>query len=204
MAIDLEPDMVAAGREEAAHRGIGNVIWHVGRAEDAMLAPGSVDLITIGEAFHRLDQQTLVAKVSVWLKPGGCIAILGSDGVLAGSAPWKARLSAEARLWFPSGSAQGRPGAQLGADGSERVLQRAGFAEVQSHTFVVPRDWSFDEIVGCLRSMSVRSERGLGEQSHAFKESLSKILGGGSACVSHDRLCWSYMLGRRPLRSHRT
>ena len=97
----------------------------------------------------------------------------------------------------PSGSAQARPGAELGVNGSERALQRAGFAEVQSHTFVEPRDWSFDEIVGYLRSMSVCSERALGEQSHAFKESLRKILGGGSPCVFHDRLCWSYTLGRR-------
>ena len=97
----------------------------------------------------------------------------------------------------PSGSAQARPGAELGVNGSERALQRAGFAEVQSHTFVEPRDWTFDEIVGYLRSMSVCSERALGEQSYAFKESLRKILGGGSACVFHDRLCWSYTLGRR-------
>jgi hypothetical protein len=197
MAIDLEPEMVAAGHKEAGRHGIGNVIWHVGRAEDTMLAPGSVGLITIGEAFHRLYQQTAMAKASVWLKPDRCIATLGSDRVLGGSAPRKAQLAAGARLWFPSGSARGRPGAELGVDGSERVLQRAGFAEVQSHTFVERRDWSFDEIVGYLRSMSVCSERALGEQSHAVEESLRKILGGGSGCVFHDRLCWSYTLGRR-------
>lgn len=39
-AIDLEPEMVEVGRQEAARRRIGNVSWVVGRAEDApMLWP---------------------------------------------------------------------------------------------------------------------------------------------------------------------
>jgi len=59
-AIDLELEMIEVGKQEAAHRGIGNVTWLVGRAEDLTLAPSSVDLITIGEAFHRLGQGMIV------------------------------------------------------------------------------------------------------------------------------------------------
>jgi ubiquinone/menaquinone biosynthesis C-methylase UbiE len=92
-AIDLEAEMIEAGRREAARRGVRNVQWRVGRAEEAPIAEGSVDLITIGEAFHRLDQVTIIEKALDWLKPGGCIAILGTYGILAGGEAWKETLA---------------------------------------------------------------------------------------------------------------
>ena len=56
-AVDLEPDIIAAGKDEANRLGLSNIRWTVGRAEDVEQAPGSVELVTIGEAFHRLDQR---------------------------------------------------------------------------------------------------------------------------------------------------
>jgi ubiquinone/menaquinone biosynthesis C-methylase UbiE len=53
-AIDLEPEMINVGREEARKRGIGDIRWMVGRAEEMKAETGSFELITIGEAFHRL------------------------------------------------------------------------------------------------------------------------------------------------------
>ena len=50
-ANDLEPEMIATGKAEAARRGIGNVRWSIGRAEDRAFAGASIDLVTIGEAF---------------------------------------------------------------------------------------------------------------------------------------------------------
>ncbi len=61
-AIDLEPEMIEVGKHEAARRGIGHINWLVGRAEDLELAPSSLDLITIGEAFHRLDQPVIARE----------------------------------------------------------------------------------------------------------------------------------------------
>src|SRR4051794_5269970 len=60
-AIDLEPEMMEVGQKEATQRGVKTIKWMVGRAEDLQAAPASFELITIGDAFHRLDQQ-LVAK----------------------------------------------------------------------------------------------------------------------------------------------
>jgi ubiquinone/menaquinone biosynthesis C-methylase UbiE len=59
-AIDLEIEMIEVGRREAARRGVRNVEWRVGRAEEVSIAAESVDLITIGEAFHRLDQAAII------------------------------------------------------------------------------------------------------------------------------------------------
>src|SRR5512144_2037025 len=92
VAIDLEPDMIEVGRRRAAERGIANVEWHVGRAEDLDVAPSSVDLVTIGEAFHRLEQSVIAAKAFGWLRPGGCLATLGTEGRFSGDAEWHVRI----------------------------------------------------------------------------------------------------------------
>jgi ubiquinone/menaquinone biosynthesis C-methylase UbiE len=76
-AIDLEPEMVEVGKAAAARRGVGNISWFVGRAEDLDAPPGAFDLITIGEAFHRLDQPLVTRKALGWLKPGGGLATMG-------------------------------------------------------------------------------------------------------------------------------
>jgi ubiquinone/menaquinone biosynthesis C-methylase UbiE len=114
-AIDLEAEMIEVGRREAARRGVRNVDWRVGRAEEALVAAESVDLITIGEAFHRLEQATIIEKALDWLKPGGCIANLGTYGILAGGEAWKEIVRAVARHWmakaFPVGWADALPGA---------------------------------------------------------------------------------------------
>ena len=60
-AIDLEPEMIEVGQQVATQRGVNTITWMVGKAEDVQAAPASCELITIGDAFHRLDWQ-LVAK----------------------------------------------------------------------------------------------------------------------------------------------
>lgn len=69
-AIDLEPGMIEVGQEEAKQRGATNIRWMVGRAEDVEVPLNSFELITIGEAFHRLDQRRITKRALEWLSPG--------------------------------------------------------------------------------------------------------------------------------------
>jgi 2-polyprenyl-3-methyl-5-hydroxy-6-metoxy-1,4-benzoquinol methylase len=68
-AVDLEPEMIAEARRQAGQRGVSKVRWSVGRAEDFEASAGSYELVTVGEAFHRLDQQRVAAKVSPGWRP---------------------------------------------------------------------------------------------------------------------------------------
>jgi ubiquinone/menaquinone biosynthesis C-methylase UbiE len=201
-AIDLEPEMIDVGKAEAARRGIGGVTWLVGRAEDAQLPANSLDLITIGEAFHRLDQQLIVERAREWLRPGGCIVTLGATGFLAGTEPWQKTVTDVAQRWmrrtFPTGLAAGRPGAETGPGASERVLSRAGYADVVSRDFSELRDWSLEQIVGFLASMSTCSKYALGAGFAAFEAELRSALTGEAGA---PRFCeaWrcGYTLGRK-------
>ena len=98
-AIDLEPRMVEAGRRLASERGIANVRWLTGRAEDLEAPPGYFDLITIGEAFHRLDQKLIAEKCLYWLSPGGFLATIGSYTLLGGGAPWQRVIAEVVKKW---------------------------------------------------------------------------------------------------------
>src|SRR5262245_60926890 len=51
VAIDSEPEMVAVGKQRANQLGITTIDWRVTPAERLQLAPASVELVTIGEAF---------------------------------------------------------------------------------------------------------------------------------------------------------
>lgn len=202
VAIDLEPEMIEAGRAEAERRGIGNVEWRIGRAEAAEIAAGSADLITIGEAFHRLDQRRIAECAMDWSKPGGVLATMGTEGLLAGGETWKQTVAEVARRWmaraFPEGWGAGRRDAALGAEGSAEMLRRAGFTEVESFEFSEPRGWSFEAILGYLRSTSVCSEKALGADGPAFEAELRAALAPAPGEVFRETLKASYTFARKP------
>jgi hypothetical protein len=89
-AVDVDLDMVEVGRAKAARIGTDNVRWTLGRAEDLRAPPSSFELITIGNAFHRLDRGPIAARTPNWLAPGGALAIPNTGSVWAGNEPWQA------------------------------------------------------------------------------------------------------------------
>ena len=202
-AIDLEPEMIEVGKQAAARRGLGNISWSVGRAEDLAAPPNTFDLITIGEAFHRLDRALIARQALGWLKPGGCLATLGCEGILAGQETWQKTVTQVARRWmaqaFPGGWGVARDGVEVGPGSEARALRAAGFVEVTEHAFAEPRDWTFAEIVGYLQSTSVCSEKALGGDFAAFEAELrAALLGPAPSQTFHETMRWGYTLGRKP------
>jgi SAM-dependent methyltransferase len=202
-AVDLEPEMIEVGRREAMRRGVGNVSWFVGRAEDLAATQGGFDLITIGEAFHRLDQVMIARHGLGWLKPGGCLATLGCESILDGQETWQQAVAEVARRWmaraFPGGWAVAREGAAIGPGGHADVLREAGFIDVTDRSFHEPRDWTFDEIVGYLQSTSVCSRKALGGDFAAFEAELrAALLDPAPSQAFHETMTWGYTLGRKP------
>jgi SAM-dependent methyltransferase len=203
-AIDLEPEMIEVAKAEARARGATNTRWTVGKAED-LTAPGrSFDLITIGEAFHRLDQRRVAAQSLGWLKPGGGLATLGSDGILTGSEPWQQIVADRVRHWtrpaFPSGWASTRSATGAGPEHDESVLRDAGFEAVASYDVVRTHEWTIEAIIGYLHSTSVCSRRILGESADAFETDLTAaLLAYDASGVYAEAMRFGYTLGRKPL-----
>jgi SAM-dependent methyltransferase len=202
LAIDAEPEMLEAGRREAARLGVGNVRWSAGRAEEVEAPAAAFDLITIGEAFHRLDRPRVAALAFGWLKPGGALATLGADSLMDGAAPWRPVMAEVVRGFV------GEPARRLGAPNApiaeeiaeqEGALSAAGFAPVTSHGFAAPHEWTVDTLLGYLRSTSVLSRAALGPRHPAFEAALADAL------LKYDprgryaeTVRWGYTLARKP------
>jgi ubiquinone/menaquinone biosynthesis C-methylase UbiE len=179
-ALDQEPDMVEAGRREARRLGAGNVRWLIGRAEDLDAPAGHFDLITIGEAFHRLDRPRVARQAYCWLKPGGALVTIGFGGVSGeGAAPWRRILAGVVRNFI------GEPARRLGAPNTspaeeladqEQAIRDAGFTEVATHDFEVPHEWTLEALLGNGRSTSTISRHALGDRHAAFEAAATAAL----------------------------
>ena len=158
--------------------------WRVGKAEE-LTAPGqSFDLITIGEAFHRLESRRVAAQSLRWLKPGG--------GGATPSCPDRRHPDRQRAL--PTDRC--RPHATLDAPGlpervglvaerdrrrpRARTVLREADEAVASRDFVRTQEWTIEAIIGDLDSTSVCSRRILGDRADAFEGDLT------AALLAHD------------------
>ncbi|HZR81733.1 MAG TPA: class I SAM-dependent methyltransferase [Candidatus Binatia bacterium] len=172
LAVDVEPDMIAVGEAEARRRGAGNISWLVERAESLALPPRSIELITIGEAFHRLDAERMIELMPRWLRPRGSVATLGADPVWRGSEEWKRAVVDVVNRW--TGQALGNPNEGPGG-GPVDELRAAGL-EVEEREWVFDWIWTCDSIVGFMFATSIASRRLLGDQATAFEADLRRAL----------------------------
>jgi SAM-dependent methyltransferase len=180
LAVDTEPEMIEAARREAARRGVGNIRWSVGRAEDLQVPAAAFDLVTAGSAFHRFDQPRVAAKAYAWLKAGGALVTLGDTPFGQGPAAWTDLVAevVERYVGKPVQRLHGSPNptqAEAIAD-EEAVLRAAGFVDVASFNFQTPHTWTLEALLGNLRSTSFVSRRALGDRHAAFEADLAAAL----------------------------
>jgi SAM-dependent methyltransferase len=77
VGVDPDADMLAEGSRAAGERGIGNIRWVRGLAEDLpAAAPGPYRLVTFGSSFHWTDEQRMAETVYDMLAPGGALALI--------------------------------------------------------------------------------------------------------------------------------
>jgi SAM-dependent methyltransferase len=199
-AIDQEPEMVTTGRHLARVRGVANITWEVMPAEAALLPSDSVDLVAIGNAFHRVPRGRVARAAYDWLRPGGVFVDLGYTGLQAGPEPWQRLVARTIDRWTPA-----RPQPDAGDSGrtSAEVLADAGFTIVRHHEMEVRRTWSLDEIIGFVFSLSVASKRALGPDAGAFEADLrAALLDHDQAGTYGETMSYYFVLARKP-RMHR-
>jgi len=203
-AVDQEPEMIEVGREEAMRKGLTNVQWVLGRAEEVKVSARSLELITIGEAFHRLDRTMVAERAMEWLAPSCSLAILGCFSILKGSEPWQRILRKVVRKWRPHSSESRSDSAECSRRSSTakhdwEVLQPFGFENAGTYNFQYPYVWNLDSILGNLYSTSTLSRRILGGESRRFESVLRRaLLAYDSRGVYKENLLFGYSLYKKP------
>jgi SAM-dependent methyltransferase len=77
VGLDPDADMLAEARLAAAEKGVTNIRWVQGLAEDLpSVAPGPYRLVTFGQSFWWTDEQPVAEIVYDMLEPGGALALI--------------------------------------------------------------------------------------------------------------------------------
>ncbi len=76
-ANDLQPEMLAKLRENAAKAKINNVVTVLGDVADPKLPPNTMDLVLLVDVYHEFSQpQQMLRKIRETLKPDGRLVLL--------------------------------------------------------------------------------------------------------------------------------
>ena len=202
-ANDLEPEMIAVGKREAEKSGIKNIEWLSGKAEELKMEFNSIDLITIGEAFHRMDQNVISKLTLSWLKPGSHIAIVGCYSIYRGSEPWHKAVYKIVHKWTLLSSSNESESSERRkrreAKQYKLILEENGFAECEVYSFNVPHFRTAESIIGYLYSTSVCSKRVIGDRAAEFESEIKSAL---NKINKQDRffenIQCGYNIGRKP------
>ncbi|HVM99810.1 MAG TPA: class I SAM-dependent methyltransferase [Caulobacteraceae bacterium] len=197
-AVDLEPEMIAVARAEAARRGLANVRWSVGRAEELEAPASAFSLITVGEAFHRLDRPLTLGAAMRWLAPGGVFATLGAQTFLEGEARWRRVLAGIAERWIAEAAAPA-PAHATFVERQQALFAGAGFTDFRAREFEAAHEWTLEGLLGFLRSTSVLSRHALGERHTAFEDEVSAaLLAADPSGRYRETLRFGCTMGRKP------
>jgi ubiquinone/menaquinone biosynthesis C-methylase UbiE len=179
LAIDQEEESVRYAQSLAAERGVSHVRWRSGRVEDLNVA-NQYELITVGDAFHRLDRRRIATLATEWIQPEGHIALLWTSMPWSGSAPWqKAALDLIVHWMQVTGSRENIPSnlaETLIETPNLTVLAEAGLDVIGTYEFATPHSWSLESLAGFAYSTSILSRSALGNHVEAFERDLQDRL----------------------------
>lgn len=174
-AVDQEPDMIKVGAEQAARAGV-ELRWTCSSAESLTVRDGELELITVANAFHRLDRRLVARAARRWLRPGGALVIMGSGRIPGEPLPeWESLVQQAIRDWRRSNppaspTSDQSPAGQANVS-HEDLLAEEGYA-VTHRSFAVQRERSLDEVIGHVYSRSYSTRRALGSDVTTFETDL--------------------------------
>ena len=206
-AVDQEPDMITVVRAKAEAAGATEIHAQVAAAESVPVPPGSVDLVGIGNAFHRMPRDAVAGSALRWLRPGGHLAVAMGGGPFFGDAPWQQALREFMRRWrrraeehsgtgpaIPEGHEQAQA-----ARPDREVVREAGFEPLGSWQFPAEYYWTLDALCGNLLSTSGFTRNTLGRLVPEFEQDLRAQLNPyASDGRIRQELVFRYDLARRP------
>lgn len=199
VGLDPNPAMLREARKRAAAVGAENVEWVVGSDADLDEVPGTVRLATMGRSFHWTAQERTLERLHSMIEPGGGVAILDDEEWLTrGAAAWQ-DAAYEVAARFVDDLPERTGPVDYSDDPWDELVASFGFGDVEEATFSVEREWTVDDAIGYVFSLSFCSPGTFadGAERKSFESALRERLTDDFAEPFRQRADVSVIAGRR-------
>ena len=169
VGVDVETEMLAAARVEAARAGV-HVELLQARIEDLPPDVGLFQAVTIGRALHWFDRDKAIAVLERIVDAAGWIAICGTRAHSAASQGWTGKFHEIRRAWS-SDPDESRYRINL-----DEWFRGSRFRKVEDIEVTESRQVTIPDLIGRALSLSTTSPEVLGDRRPAFEAALREAL----------------------------
>ncbi len=169
VAVDVETEMLAAARVEAARAGV-HVDLIQARIEDLPADIGLFQAVTIGRALHWFDRDKAIAVLERIVDGNGWIAICGTKAYSAVSQGWTGKFHEVRRAWS-SDPDETRYHINL-----EEWFRGSRFAKAEEIEVTEAHKVTIPDLIGRALSLSTTSPDVLGDRRPAFEAAMEEAL----------------------------
>ncbi len=174
VAMDPEPDMLAAAAREAAQAGVAVTLIQ-GSSFDLAPELGLFRLVTMGRSFHWMDRKATLALLEAMVVADGGLAFFDEQAIGRSTGRWR-EIMQEAIAKFSTKSSTRAARSAPSWRSHEEILLQSAFASLRRFGVVNRREIDADAIVGRALSMSSGSPDALGERRADFERELRQQL----------------------------
>jgi SAM-dependent methyltransferase len=171
VAVDIDANMVAAGRQAAASAGSGAIEWIVGAAEALSAEAGAFRAAVLGQSFHWVDRDLVLERLGEWVAEGGGIAIFDQ----LGSEIWEPVVR-PVLLKYLGERPRRHPRASPEIPHAPSLLRSAWFHAFTVQEFPVTVVRGVGSVIGCLYSGTGTGRPLFGDRLQTFEEEARSTL----------------------------
>ncbi|WP_233752259.1 MULTISPECIES: class I SAM-dependent methyltransferase [Halostella] len=154
VGMDPNEAMLREAQERADAVGRDNVEWVVGSDADLSDELGTFALATMGRSFHWMDQEATLETLHSLIEPGGGVAILNDEEWFTrGTRAWQDDAYDLAAEYLDDLPERTGP-VDYSDDPWDELIASFGFVDVETETCRAEREWTVDEVVGYVFSLS--------------------------------------------------
>jgi len=169
VGVDVETEMLAAARVEAARAGV-HVDLVQARIEDLPADIGQFDAVTIGRALHWFDRDEALAILDRIVASNGWIAICGTKAFGAAMHGWSGTFHEVRRAWSSD------PDESRYHIDFVEWFRGSRFRKVEDIEVTESQQVSISDLIGRALSMSTTSPEALGDRRLGFEAALHEAL----------------------------
>jgi len=173
LAVDPEPEMLAAAGESASEAGVAIELFQ-GSSFELPKDVGPFRLVTMGRSFHWMNGAATIAALDHVVGPDGALAFFEDDHPHTAENAWRVALRDIANRFGREKSTHLVEARRAGFRSHHALLLDSPFCRLEGVSVVVRRQLTADEVVGLAFSLSTTSRERLAERASEFESELRK------------------------------